>query len=294
MHSLEYKAVPLAGNILLFGVGLIFARQLLDQGKLHRAYKLFMMTLSCKIAAQVCDYIYYTRYVANGVELHPLQTGAELFHSISEVIFVVLLILLAYGWMITTADFHGEKQMRLKVFLCLYIFTYETLFVFKMFFASEVSHIPFESYPDIALRSLRTLACVSFVYGSAISIQRHPEKRKFYNHLQQFYSVWFLIPPLSALMSSILFNELHQLGYLRLFRLLNPLISFLGFVGLLVIMRPSKVNTNFPFHVRGNEVDAMEAHEPYTFQHTDAFMDLDNRNSNLNSNQIKVETRRKG
>jgi len=71
MHSLEYKAVPLAGNILLFVVGLIFARQLLDQGKLHRAYKLFMMTLSCEIAAQVFDYIYYTHNVGNGMPLHP-------------------------------------------------------------------------------------------------------------------------------------------------------------------------------------------------------------------------------
>ena len=281
MHSLEYKAVPLAGNILLFVVGLIFARQLLDQGKLHRAYKLFMITLSSKITAQVFDYNYYTHYVGNGIELQHLQTGAELFHSMSEVIFVVLLILLAYGWIITTADFHGEKQMGLKVFLWLYLLTYEILLFFKTFIASEVSHIPFESYLDIALRSLRTLACASFIYGTVISIQRHPEKRKFYNYFQQFYSVWFLFPPLSALMSSILFNELHQLKYLRLFRLLNPLIYLLGFVGLLFIMRPSKVNTNFPFHVRGNEVDAMEAQEPSTFQHTDA----SSRYATLNSNQ---------
>lgn len=291
MHSLEYKAVPLAGNILLFVVGLIFARQLLDQGKLHRAYKLFMMTLSCEIAAQVFDYIYYTHYVGNGMPRHPLQTGAELFHSISEVIFVVLLILLANGWIITTGHFDREKQIRLKVFLWLYILTYEILFVFKTFFDSEVSHIPYESYLDIAVRSLRTLAWACFIYGTSFSIKRHPEKRKFYNYFQQFYSVWFLFPPLSALTFSTLFDELHQLKYLRLVRLLNPLICFLGFVGLLFIMRPSKVNTNFPFHIRGNEVDVVETQEPSTFQHADAFMDLGNQYATLDSDQTKVQTR---
>ena len=291
MHSLEYKAVPLAVNILLFVVGLIFARQLLDQDKLHRAYKLFMMTLSCEVAAQVFDYIYYSQYVGNGMPLHPLQTGAELFHSISEVIFVVLLILLANGWMITTAHFDREKQTRLKVFLWLYILTYEILFVFKNFFDSEISHIPFESYLDIALRSMRTLAWACFIYGTVFTIQRHPEKKKFYKYFKHFYSVWFLLPPLSTLTFSILFDELHQLKYLRIVRLLNPLIFFLGFVGLLFIMRPSKVNTNFPFHVRGNEVDAVEAQELSTFQHTDAFMDLGNQYATLDTNQTKVETR---
>lgn len=259
MHSLEYKALPLAGIIVLFVVGLIFARQLLDQDKLHRAYKLFMMTLSCQVAAQVFDLIYYTQYIGNGMPLHPLQNGAEVFYSTSDVIIVVLLILLANGWIITTANFDREKHMRLKVFLWLYILTNQILFIFKKFFDSETSHIPFERIVDIALLSLRTLAWAYFIYGAEFSIQRHPEKKKFYNYFKLFYSVWFLFPPLSALTFSTLFDELQQLKYLPLFRLLNPLIHLLGFVGLLFIMRPSKVNTNFPFYGRGNQVDAVEA-----------------------------------
>ena len=291
MHILEYKALPLAGIILLFVVGLIFAHQLLNQDKLHPAYKLFMMTLSCQAAAQVLDYIYYTQYIGNGMPLHPLQSGAELFYSISDVIIVVLLILLAHGWIITTAHFDRDKQIRLKVFLWLYILTYQMLFIFKRFFDSETSHIPFESIVDIVHRSLRTLAWACFIYGAEFSIRRHPEKKKFYNYFKIFYSVWFLFPPLSSLTFSLLFDELHQLKYLRLVRLLNPLIHFLGFVGLLFIMRPSKVNTNFPFYARGNEVDAVEAQELSTFQHADAFRDRENQYAILDTNQTKVETR---
>ena len=292
MHSLEYKAVPLTGSILLFVVGLIFARQLLHQNKIHQAYKCFMTTLTCEVVAQVSDYIYYTHYVGNGMPLDLLQTGTEMLHSISEVIFVVLLILLANGWTITTANFDHGKLMRLKVFLWFYIFTYEILFIFKKFFDSEASHISFESYLDIALRGLRTLAWACFLYGALFSIKRHPEKKKFYNYFASFYSVWFVFPSLSALTSSILFNELQQPGYLRLFRLVSPLICFLGFAGLLFIMRPSKVDTNFPFHVRGNEVDAVEAQEISSFQHADAFVDLGNQYAaSLNINQTNVETR---
>lgn len=56
-------------------------------------------------------------------------------------------------------------------------------------------------------------------------------------------------------------------------------------------MRPSKVNINFPFYVRRNEVDTVEAQELSTFQRADAFVDLGNQYATLNTNQIKVETR---
>lgn len=293
MHSLEYKAVLLAGYILLFVIGFIFARQLLIQDKLHQAFKCFMITLTFGVGSQLSDYIYYAHYVSSGIPFNPLQTGAEMLHSVSEVVFVVLLILLANGWTITTANFDHRKLMKLKVFFLLYILTYEILFIFKTFFDSEVSHIPFERDLDIAFRSLRILAWACFFYGAAISVKRHPEKKKFYNFFTRFYSVWFLFPSLSALTFSILFDKLQQAKYLQLIQLLNPLIYFLGFVGLLFIMRPSKVDSNFPFHVRGNEVGAVEAQEISTYQHADTFMDLGNQYATLNSNQTYVETRKR-
>lgn len=285
MHILENQAVSLGGNILLFVVGLYFARQLLHQDKLHRAYKLFMMTLSCEVVAQLFDYIYYTHYVGNGVQLHPLQTIAELLHSTSEVIFVVLLILLANGWIITTAHLSHGTQMKLNVFLSFYILSYGILFLCKKeFFDPELSHIPFESHLDIAARTLITFAWACFLYGVILSIRRHREKKKFYVYFACFYTVWFLFQPLSALAFSVLFKEWHQLKFLRILRL-SPLLCLLGFAGLLFLMRPSKVNVNFPFHARGNEVDAVEVPESSNFQHAETFMELGNQYATLNANQ---------
>lgn len=50
-------------------------------------------------------------------------------------------------------------------------------------------------------------------------------------------------------------------------------------------MRPSKVNVNFPFHARSNEVDAVEVPESSNFQHAETFMELGNQYATLNANQ---------
>ncbi|KAJ7310739.1 hypothetical protein OS493_040088 [Desmophyllum pertusum] len=76
--------------------------------------------------------------------------------------------------------------------------------------------------------------------------------------------------------ASFLFGE--ELRAMRIVRL-NPLFCFLGFAGLLFsVMRPGKANVNFPFHVRGNESGTLyKFKEPSNFQHTEAFMDIGNK-----------------
>lgn len=276
IHILESQAVSLGGILVLFVAGLYFTRQLLQQDKLHRAFKFFMMSLTYEAAAQLFSFIYYTHYVRSGVQLHSLHTVTELSQATSDVTFIMLLILLAYGWTMTKVHLGHKTQMKLTVFFSIYTLTYGILFVLKQeLFDGEGSHLLFESLVDKGYCTLRLIAWVCFVSGAILSLQNYPGKKKFYLYFGICYSVWFLFQPLSAIAASFLFDE--ELRAMRIVRL-NPLFCFLGFAGLLFsVMRPGKANVNFPFHVRGNEVDPVQIQEPSNFQQTEAFLDIGNK-----------------
>ena len=264
IHILEGQTVSLGSILLLFAAGLYCTRRLLQLDKFHRAFKLFMSSLSCEVTAQILECIYYTQYVRSGVELPPLQTIAELLHCTSEVIFVVLLILLANGWTMTRACFGQKAQKNLTIFCSLYILNYGILFVYKQGFSDpESSHLLFEGLVDKGYRILRIIAWVCFAFGIYFSIRNNPEKKKFYLQFGAYCSVWFLFAPLSIPAFSFL-SEPNQLRVMRLFRF--PLLVLLGFSGVLYLMRPSKVDVNFPFRVRGNEVDTEQVQDLNNFQ----------------------------
>lgn len=282
MHILEIQAIPFGGLLVVFVAALYIARQLLQQDKLHRVYRLFMLSLTCEVFGQSLDYIYYMYYVKNGVQLRSLQTIAELLHATSEVTFVILLILLSNGWTISTAHLGHKKQMRLTAFLSLYILTYGILFVCKKeFFDPDASHFPFESHVDKAYRSLKLVAWACFVHGAFLSIRNHPAKKTFYLKFMTLYSAWFLFLPLNFLAYFILFDEWYNLGVLRILRML-PYLCVLGFAVILFIMHPRKGYVNFSIHVNGNEVDPAQVEEPFTFQNAEAFMDQGNKANQAN------------
>ena len=295
MHILETRAIPFGGLLIIFVAGLYIARQLLQQDKLHRAYKLFMMSLTCEVVAQSLDYIYYAYYVKNGVQLHALQTIAELLHAISEVSLVVLLVLLAHGWTITAAHLGNSTQMKLTVFLSLYILAFGILFVCKKeFFDPQASHFPFESDLDKAYRGLKLIAWACFVYGVYLSIRNHPAKKKFYLFLAVFYSAWFLFLPLSFLVFFIMFSVWYKLSVLRILRM-TPYICVFGFAGILSIMRPRRGQANFPFHVSSNEVEPahVQVQQPPSFKPTEPFVEQGNKDTtSLNTTQVNMETPR--
>lgn len=84
MHGVENLAVSFGSILVLFGIGLLFARRLLQVGKLHKAFKVFMASLSCEVIAQLLICIYYIPYVRGGIQIPYLTNAAELLHLTSH------------------------------------------------------------------------------------------------------------------------------------------------------------------------------------------------------------------
>lgn len=276
LQILNSHVIALGLILLLFAIGLYFGRQLLRRDMFHRAYKLFMATLSYELVALLFKAIYRMYDSRVGVELAPLLTIGNLLHATSEIFLVVLLVLLAFGWTITSAHLSQSTQMKLTVFASLYILAYGILFVFKQRFldSGQSFFLVFDSF-HLASQGLKVVAWAWFVYGAISTVKHYPEKKKFYLSFAAFYSIWFLMQPLTLLLSIISAFLLDKWRSVQIFRILDPLhylLCLLGFGRLLHIMHPSRANVNFPFHTRTDGVEpSQEQNPPTTFQHADGF-----------------------
>ena len=265
-HILEKHLISFGLILLLFANGLYFARQLLKRDMLHRAYKLFMATLGYELAAMLFDAVHRIHYVRSGNDLSQLLTISALLHATSEIFLIVLLALLAFGWTITRAHLSRHTQMRLTIFFSVYILIYGTLFVLKQgqFFDSDgLSFSPtlYKLYRVLRIGNiiLRVTAWTWFLYGAFSTVRHYPEKQKFYLFFAAFYSIWFLAPPLAVPVGSFFLDDWKAA---EVYHRLDSLFCLLGFGGLFYIMRPSRANANFPFHVRSNEVEPVQEQNP--------------------------------
>lgn len=261
-HGVEALAVSFGATLVLFLIGLIFARKLLQlENKLHKAFKVFMASLSCEVIVQLFTCIYYIPYIRSGIQIPYLTNVAEFLHLTSEVLFILLLVWLAHGWTMTKARLSKDLYM----FCSLLAFTYGGLFAYKqasvdlLFF-----HFVLESLADKGLQFLRIIAWVCFVFGIYLSIRNHSDKKKFYSHFGAYYSVWFLLEPLSTIVFSFFLSGPSSLKIMRLFRI--SWLNLLGFGGILRLMMPSMVDVVFPYRAPVNEVATVQVQDWNNFQ----------------------------
>ena len=255
-HILEKHLISFGLILLLFAKALYFARQLLKRDMLHRAYKLFMLF----------DAVHRIHYVRSGNDLSQLLTISALLHATSEIFLIVLLALLAFGWTITRAHLSRHTQMKLTIFFSIYILIYGTLFDLKQgqFFHSDGSSFSpslYKLYRVLRIGNiiLRVTAWTWFLYGAFSTVRHYPEKQKFYLFFVAFFSIWFLVQPLAVPVASFFFEDWKTA---EVYHRLDSLFCLLGLGGLFYIMRPSRANANFPFHVRSNEVEPVQEQNP--------------------------------
>ncbi|XP_022777493.1 transmembrane protein 145-like [Stylophora pistillata] len=253
-HGVEALAVSFGATLVLFLIGLLFARKLLQlENKLQKAFKVFMASLSCEVIVQLFTCIYYIPYIRSGIQIPYLKNVAEFLHLTSEVLFILLLVWLAHGWTMTKVRISKDLYM----FCSLLAFTYGGLFAYKqasvdlLFF-----HFVLESLADKGLQFLRIIAWVCFVFGIYLSIRNHSDKKKFYSHFGAYYSVWFLLEPLSTIVFSFFLSGPSSVKIMRLFRI--SWLNLLGFGGILRLMMPSMVDVVFPYRAPVNEVATVQ------------------------------------
>jgi hypothetical protein len=141
-----------------------------------------------------------------------LAPGAPVLIGVSQVVdmgaqllFMLLLILIAKGWTISSQKL--ENRRAIFIFLALFLFGYVSLFIWQEAGTDPTStKYQYESVPGIILLTMRgiTFGWYCICLYSTWSLESHPDKRKFYLVFGLLYSLWFIALPVIVVVATVL------------------------------------------------------------------------------------------
>ncbi|XP_034235030.1 transmembrane protein 145-like isoform X2 [Thrips palmi] len=200
---------------------------------LHATYKIFVASVTLQALGVMFQSISYIRYALDGVGFPRTRQLGRLLEAGSETTFLLLLLLLAKGFTVTRGRLRVGSSIKLTIFMCLYVVTYVSLFIYEreFFDPGEVLYL-FESPAGYGLMALRIVAWWMFVYSTVFTLKHYPEKATFYYPFNLLATLWFVAGPcfiMSAnslidkwVRESVVYAVLHTiafLGHLQFLRL---------------------------------------------------------------------------
>ncbi|CAG0884590.1 unnamed protein product [Darwinula stevensoni] len=270
-YILRVDIIFFALNVLLCFFAFLEAVELKARQLLHVTYKLFVTSLILQCVGVLFLVLAYARYGVDGVGWPGIKLTGELLESCSEIIFVLMLLLVAKGYTITRGRLRQGSSVKLTLFMCAYCLAYATLFIYQQqnFDPGEVLYL-YESPPGYGIVSLRLIAWVSFGYSVFFTLKHYPEKNSFYLSLLVFFTLWFVAGPMVILLAAYVIPDWIREKTVNAVELS---VTFLGHMVFLILTRPSAANDNFPYHVRTTQIGIMENSYNGTIgnNHLDAF-----------------------
>lgn len=161
----------------------------------HCTYRLFGLSAMLQWIGILCQGVAWTKYGLSG--LGPQTTLGGLLMGASEVSYLCLLLIMAKGYTITRARLSSCSTIKLTIFINIYIVVYITLFIYQAeaFDPGEVLNL-YESPAGFGLAGLRCASWGAFLFSTATTIRKYPEKQHFFYPFGLLGSLWILGGPL--------------------------------------------------------------------------------------------------
>ncbi|CAM9759608.1 unnamed protein product [Lampetra fluviatilis] len=244
----------------VLAVSCYFADLLRKRQLFHSTYKLFMAAAGMQVMSLLLMCIYWGGYARTGSGNQPVRVLGKLLFSASFLTFLLLLILLGKGFTVTRGRISHAGVVKLTVYMTLYTTTYASLFIYeaKWFDPGQVLYT-YESPVGYGLMLMQLTAYVWFCCSVYRTLQRHPDKQRFYVRFFVAYTFWFFSVPVVALIANFVMAKWEREKMVNDIQLGIHLYAHAVF---LVMTRPSAANRNFPFHVRTSQIGALGAALP--------------------------------
>ncbi|XP_057301607.1 transmembrane protein 145-like [Hydractinia symbiolongicarpus] len=265
-NILQTEIFFLVAFIMVISLSLLVAYELASRQLFHTTYKLYLWTVFFELLSVIVNLVYYISYGQTGKPQLAVKNIARAFHSGSDIIFVVLLILLGKGWTVTRGRISATGQVKLSLFCTFYTIAYIALFIYeaKAFDPGEVLYL-YESPAGVGICILRVLAWGWFTYGIFFTLKNYVEKRLFYYPFWMFYTLWYLSGPGVVLLATYIID-----AYMRaqIMIMVDRSVAFVASLFFLILTRPSAANKNFPYHVRTSQIGIVDdTDSPQNFDH---------------------------
>ncbi|XP_050678257.1 transmembrane protein 145-like [Leptidea sinapis] len=223
---------------------------------LHSTYKLFLISIVVQHCGVLMQALAGIRYASNGVGAPYAKVFGQFFCGVSEMTFLLLLLLMAKGYTITRGRLKAGFTVKLTVFMCCYVVTYVVLFIYqaKAFDPGEVLYI-YESPAGYGLIVLRIAGWCAFAYATFFTVKKYPEKNMFYCPFFICGTIWFYAGPLFILTANSYIDKWVRESVVTAVLLF---ITLSGHVMFLLLTLPVFANKNFPYHVRTTQIGVMQ------------------------------------
>jgi len=234
-----------------------FAINLKSRQLYHSTYKLLLAAVFLHSLGATLLMFHYLTYGVNGVGLVRTKLIGRVLEAASEILFVLLLILLAKGYTVTRARLRQASAIKVTVFMCCYVVAYVALFICEqVYFDPGFVTYLYDSVAGLGLVVLRMAGWASFIYSTAFTLKHYPDKSGFYCPFFCFYTLWFICGPTLIIVANA---NIPLWVREKVVVSVEHFVAMMGHTFLLVLTRPSAHNKNFPYHVRTTQIGIMQA-----------------------------------
>jgi len=231
--------------VLFFLISLFNLRSiwvLVREKAFHPIVRLEMLTLWLETVSLLFNFIHYATYASNGIGINGLKQLGDMLDMGAQIVFMLLLLLIAKGWAISRTQIAGPKL--LIAFLSLLLIGHITLLTWENVGRDRASTLfVYESVPGFLLLVLRLFIFGWFLWELIHTFKEETDesKRKFYLIFGIFYSGWFL------LFGVVIITAIALPGWDRAKIVIGIYLCMnaLGFWGLSIILLPSKLTQYF-------------------------------------------------
>jgi len=242
------------------GVHSIGAKRLEQtMGYIHNLVKLFSLVLFLQYGAIICKLIHYCVYTINGKGFLATNSLGEILEAVSRAAFILLLMLLAIGWTISSDEIKDKNTIIATV--ASFSFGYLAILLYQVSVRdpSDVSIPPWSGL--WLLLNLVTLEwfCLAFWFAFTIfhSYEREykPAKKALFARLGWIYTPWFLVRPVSLILVELLNPWVRD----KIVISVSLSVSTLAYLFLAFLLWPSRAGQYFDI----NTPDITKTIEPY-------------------------------
>lgn len=212
-HQVSFDRQTLYFMYLFFGlvwlVGLALnvysSVTLARRGAFHPIVRLFTTAIVIYELSLITQFIHHAVFAGNGIGLPPLEGFGIFCDMLSDVVFVLLLLLLAQGWAVSRQSIDHRLPMLVGAVVFVLL---DIVLVLCMYYATDPASTAFVylSVPGILALVVRVAVLAAFIALVVRSIiaESDPAKKRFFVMLGGIYSLYLVSLPLIALLSATL------------------------------------------------------------------------------------------
>jgi len=189
--------------------------------------------------------VHYMQYKNNGVGVPGLKGFADFLDICFQLLFILLLILLAKGWAISTSTL--TDRIPLLVLMIVFFILYLAMFIWGYTAKNYAVLYIYESVPGIIILVLRVLTLLWFLWclRKTLISESGETKKRFYIEFGAFFTPWFLILPLVVVIAAGISKGNVAWGQYTAIHTTYVTINTISLAGLCYLFWPTKVSQYF-------------------------------------------------